>query len=56
MNSVLKIRVFKAVMTVVAVSELFREEVANRFKKLEVAHRAGYVLFEKPYVQLFWCF
>lgn len=29
-------------MTVVAVGEHFREEVANRFKKLEVAHRASY--------------
>lgn len=56
MKSVLKIWVFMAVMTVVAVAEHFREEVANRFKKLEVAHRAGYELFEKPYVQLFWCF
>lgn len=41
MNSVLKIRVFKAVMTVVAVVEHFREE-ANSFKKLEGARRAGY--------------
>lgn len=31
MNSVLKIRVFKAVMTEVAVVERFREEVANGF-------------------------
>lgn len=55
MNSVLRIRVFKAVMTVVAVAEHIREEVTNRFKKL-VSHRAGYELFEKPYVQLCWCF
>lgn len=56
MNSVLKIRVFKVVMTVLAVVEHFREEVANRFKKLEVAHRASYEFFEKPHVQLCWCF
>lgn len=56
MNSVLKIRVFKAVMTVVAVVEHFREEVANSFKKVKVAHRVGYELFDKPYVQLCWCF
>lgn len=54
MNSFLQ-RVFKAVVTVVAVVEHFREEAQQvQETRGSPASRAGHEWFQKPHVQLCW--